>query len=372
MRNPGLDLLRLLAVLLVMGRHLASPDGCGQLTEGVFSPLIRGGWIGVDIFFVLSGFLISALLFREYKTTGSINVPRFLIRRGLKIYPAYWCLLLPTIAFCFLNSRYAGVELPTRKMIGELLFMQNYLGSLWVHTWSLAIEEHFYIGFVVLLSVVGYFYRGLEWVPRLCTFTFVLCLALRLLVWQSTNGFNFDAQWTPTHLRIDSLMAGVLLSYAVHFYKLDQIMSRIPTWLFSVVGASLLIPAFIFPHETTWWIPVFGFTLFYTGAMLLVYAAYRVGSLPRPLGILQSLGMRSYSIYLWHLPIASAITHHLLQLLHITNYWLYVTVYVALSLAFGCWAARLFEFPVLALRDRIFPAAQSLPATPIPAPQAVS
>ena len=212
MRNPGLDLLRLLAVLLVMGRHLASPAGSGQLTEGVFSPLIRGGWIGVDIFFVLSGILISALLFREYKATGSINVPRFLIRRALKIYPAYWCLLLPTIVFSFLVSRNAGVELPARKIIGELLFMQNYVGRLWGHTWSLAIEEHFYIGFAVLLSVAGYFSRGLQWIPRLCTFTFVLCLGLRILVWQSTNEFRFDAQVTPTHLRIDSLMAGVLLS----------------------------------------------------------------------------------------------------------------------------------------------------------------
>jgi peptidoglycan/LPS O-acetylase OafA/YrhL len=75
-RNQSLDVLRALAVLLVMGRHFPYYALWGRV-----------GWIGVDLFFVLSGFLISGLLFQEYKRTGMIDFWRFMFRRGLKIWP---------------------------------------------------------------------------------------------------------------------------------------------------------------------------------------------------------------------------------------------------------------------------------------------
>jgi len=77
-RNQSLDMLRGVAVLLVLGRHM---DGAGIWSSA--------GWCGVDLFFVLSGFLISGLLFTEFKKTGTIDVKRFWIRRGFKIYPAF-------------------------------------------------------------------------------------------------------------------------------------------------------------------------------------------------------------------------------------------------------------------------------------------
>ena len=77
-RNESLDVLRCVAVLLVVGYHMPYYRLWGRI-----------GWIGVDLFFVLSGFLISGLLFREFRDTGSIDVKRFLIRRGLKIYPSF-------------------------------------------------------------------------------------------------------------------------------------------------------------------------------------------------------------------------------------------------------------------------------------------
>src|SRR5215831_18752084 len=87
-RNAQLDALRAIAVLLVLGRHLP------------FFPLwIRVGWTGVDLFFVLSGFLISGLLFREYKATGGIRIGRFLVRRGFKIYPAYYLFLTGSVIY---------------------------------------------------------------------------------------------------------------------------------------------------------------------------------------------------------------------------------------------------------------------------------
>ena len=103
--------------------------------------LQHGGWVGVDIFFVLSGFLVSGLLFREYQVHQSLRIGRFLVRRGLKIYPAFYLLILLTI---WLDLAPYDV----RKVLGEVFFLQSYynlFGSIWTHTWTLAIEEHFYI-----------------------------------------------------------------------------------------------------------------------------------------------------------------------------------------------------------------------------------
>src|SRR5215469_6695095 len=85
-RIPQLDILRAIAVLLVIGNHVT------------WSPvLVRFGWTGVDLFFCLSGFLVSGLLFRDYRRYGTLHWKRFLIRRGFKIYPGYYALLLTTV-----------------------------------------------------------------------------------------------------------------------------------------------------------------------------------------------------------------------------------------------------------------------------------
>jgi len=111
MRNLGLDLLRLLAVSLVMFRHL--PGDVGRTAE--LAILFRGGWIGVDLFFVLSGFLISGLLFREHQKTGRLDVVHFLIRRGFKIYPVFWAMLAVTIMVLAILKQ----PIPGRALAGE-------------------------------------------------------------------------------------------------------------------------------------------------------------------------------------------------------------------------------------------------------------
>lgn len=109
-----------------------------------------GGWIGVDLFFVLSGFLISGLLFREHRKTGGVRIGRFLARRGFKIYPAFYVMILFTLAVGSLFDQ----RLPLRDVLAELSFTQNYFGGLWDHTWSLAVEEHFYIGIAALFALL--------------------------------------------------------------------------------------------------------------------------------------------------------------------------------------------------------------------------
>src|SRR5258708_39463837 len=140
----SLAVLRAVAVLLVIGHHVQF----GSDAPAVLRAWHLGGWIGVDLFFVLSGFLVSGLLFREQMRYGTVRVGRFLVRRGLKIYPAFYCFLLATLVVITVSKKCP----PADQITGEVLFLQNYLGGVWNHTWSLAVEEHFYIGIALLVA----------------------------------------------------------------------------------------------------------------------------------------------------------------------------------------------------------------------------
>ena len=110
-RNQSLDTLRFLAILLVLGFHVP-----------YYHAWATAGWIGVDLFFVLSGFLISGLLFREFQTTGAINFWRFILRRGLKIWPPFYALLAFTAFLLLLTHQ----RFPRGGVIANALFAQNY------------------------------------------------------------------------------------------------------------------------------------------------------------------------------------------------------------------------------------------------------
>lgn len=142
MRNKRLDILRGIAVLWVVLYH-------GELRNTIFN----GGWAGVDLFFVLSGFLISGLLFAEYKKNGSIDFKRFFIRRALKIYPAFYFFLFVT----FIAEAGLHHLRPMGAFLSEILYVQNYAPYIWPHTWSLAVEEHFYIALPLFLCCLLYF-----------------------------------------------------------------------------------------------------------------------------------------------------------------------------------------------------------------------
>ena len=106
-RVLSLDILRFIACLLVIFRHMNTPDQDRQMQH----LLHRGGWIGVDLFFVLSGFLVSGLLFREVKLRGKIDVTRFLLRRGLKIYPAFYFFIATQILWSLFHGETLQFEI---------------------------------------------------------------------------------------------------------------------------------------------------------------------------------------------------------------------------------------------------------------------
>src|SRR5688572_30062087 len=118
MRLLSIDILRGLAIILVLFRHFGIVEVLGKI-----------GWSGVDLFFVISGFLVSGLLFREFQSTGEIKPMRFLIRRGFKIYPPFYFFLAFTVAKAFLVFL-SGIEgnkgFNLKALLAEIFFVQNY------------------------------------------------------------------------------------------------------------------------------------------------------------------------------------------------------------------------------------------------------
>src|SRR5688572_6906225 len=112
MRLNGLDFLRGLAVILVIFRH-------GEIDNLIYFV----GWLGVDLFFVLSGFLISGLLFKEYLNTGGIKTKRFLIRRGFKIYPPFYFFILFSVVLKYFQTR--GFY-ESNILLSEIFYLQSY------------------------------------------------------------------------------------------------------------------------------------------------------------------------------------------------------------------------------------------------------
>ena len=142
-RNVNLDLMRVVAVLMVIFGHL--PDAPRDLPKAIVwvADFFRHyGGLGVDLFFVLSGFLVSGLLFpRVNFTRGRADVKRFLIRRGFRYLSGVLCVRRRHGAAATQGRRHAD---RARHRSPELLFIQNYGPHVWSHTWSLAVEEHFY------------------------------------------------------------------------------------------------------------------------------------------------------------------------------------------------------------------------------------
>ncbi len=319
------------------------------------------GWAGVDLFFVLSGFLVSGLLFREYQRAGRIRLGYFLIRRGLKIYPGFYVALVLTIPLAL----FVGIELTGWRVFVTAAFVQNYwfldLPELWQHTWSLAVEEHFYF-------MIGAFLLWLTRSPRVDPFgplrvTFVLVplllLGLRVLVVRHTD--DFFSVFYPTHLRFDSLLFGVALAYAYHLHP-ERLAAFSRRWFWWLLGGGLLLvaPSLVLPVGESAFMQTGGLTALYLGfGALLLVALYWPWKVARPVDLglsgLAAIGVYSYSIYLWHIPLRWYSESLLRMVLDHPPYLLRFGVYMVGTLGVGIFMAKLVEFPILRIRDRYFP-----------------
>lgn len=364
MRIKRLDVLRCVAVFLVLLSHSELP-----------LRITGFGYVGVDLFFVLSGFLISGLLFTEYKKHCSIDFWRFLVRRSLKIYPSYYLLVLASFLY---QARYHQLA-SARRYLGEIFYLQNYILPLWGHEWSLAVEEHFYILLpIVLLLLMRWSSRRsnpFQAIPWIFAFVAIACLIFRI---ESVSRFStaelqvwntFGLIFKPTQNRIDALFFGVLLGYFQHFRyeSLHGLFQRKRDVVsLALLGLLLISPALYVPQRSKLMVTA-GVTGVYLGfGVILMLCVHVRGFLPRAIAelcakfgnVCAAIGIYSYSIYLWHWPIRMWTFAFIQRILHIPlGTWSGFAIYIFATVSFGISMSRLVEYPVLRMRDRLFPSA---------------
>lgn len=360
-RHTSIDLLRAVAIFLVLGRHMEIYPGGHDLGSRILHWVSfhwnRAGWVGVDLFFVLSGFLVSGLLFRDLEVNGAVSPWNFLARRGLKIYPAFWGLLL----FTAVRQLYHG-EAPDIRFLSELLFVQCYVRAFWSHTWSLAVEEHFYLLllllFVLLTRERATRVRGIRLIPAVFGITACLCLAGRIRLWILGFPFDYYTYVFPTHLRIDSLFFGVLLAYYYNHHRSEfiRVCSRYRLACLGA-GTAILSLSMFFGLAYTPWVYTVGFSLFYlaSGLILMAMLVIDVSRLSWARG-LAYIGSHSYSIYLWHMVVKEWLTPWVfVDLLGLSSPFWEAAFFILASLILGILFSVVLEYPVLRARDRWFP-----------------
>lgn len=338
----------------------------GYIGAGLPQPLAlamhawnRAGWAGVDLFFVLSGFLVSGLLFREFKERGHVRGGRFLLRRGLKIYPAFYVYLAVVIATLVVN----GIAIEPRTVLSEALFVQNFGPRFLVHTWSLAVEEHFYLLVTFAVVAAGARVASRRLVSAVCAAIAVGALAARSLV---TLAFGVTSHLhDATPFRIDALTAGLFLAY---LYQFEPTAFRRLADRRVALAATAIV--FILPavalHFDNPWLGTIGLTTTYAAfaAMLLLVVDREpaAGAGAIVVTALAVAGRYSYSMYLWHLPVRIAMlwVARRVPAFPATG-GLGFVLFVALSIVVGMLTAKAVELPVLRLRDRYFPSRTGLP-----------
>jgi peptidoglycan/LPS O-acetylase OafA/YrhL len=372
---------------MVLGQHSPVTFQIHPIIDTVPNYLLKNGYLGVDLFFVLSGFLIGGLLFAEFDKIGSINIVRFLTRRALKIWPAYYISLTACCVWFGKFGHYPDGTKPSleevfAKMWPAYLHFQNYIPAtkLFLWYWSLGVEEHFYflLPGVLLLSLSRLLPTDSRKIAKRIIFLGLLvtliCLGLRELTILLDPELELYVHYYPTHLRIDSLMAGVVLAAWVRFCPAQVLSLRKIRYLIAALGLGIFALPGVLPEGNLH--SVYPFDCFITtlGAICLLLAGHLLDSSAKmniadakfllnclPFKLLAAIGFYSYSIYLWHGFFGESIAWKISNALHLASSdtgvlsLIHALVYLISMLAVGIGGYYLVEWPFLKFRELICP-----------------
>lgn len=291
-RIPSLDGLRAASIAFVVIGHGLNEFQVAHHVPGL-GILVSYGQLGVHVFFCISGFLITSLLMTEHRASGRIDLGAFYIRRAFRILPAYWAFLFAVMA----SGRFPCTTLDLRR---AMLFVTDYLPVSWCfgHTWSLSVEEQFYLVWPVTLLLAG----------ERAALPIAAVLAVAAPIFRLTAATNAIS---GLHYQIDSLMVGVLLALLrdrhgrgwLRIYGgslvagasalFVVIVSPVMTGMFAHRG----LPLKLAPGESVWEALAIG--------SIVLWAVHHA---PTPVGRalnwrpVRHLGLMSYSLYLWQQP----------------------------------------------------------------------
>jgi peptidoglycan/LPS O-acetylase OafA/YrhL len=322
-------------------------------------PWLPGGFLGVDIFFVLSGYLITSLLLAQYRRTGRIQLGRFWLGRARRLLPAALLVIVVCLIFesLFLRGNLGGFRsdaLASAFYVNnwhQILAGQSYFAafgrpSLVEHYWSLSVEEQFYLIWpLVLAAGLALSRRG--WIVRGAIVAALVSVGLMALLYH--GGVDTSRVYYGTDTRAAPLMIGVILAFGWPLGRMSGPVGPGARLVLDGVGLGALVGLVLIAHS---WHDIDPFL--YRGGFLIaaLLAAVFIASASHPacsLGLalstqpLRWIGQRSYGIYLWHWPVM-ALTRPGIDLTW--SSWLLVPMQIAITLVLAAISFRYVEMPV--------------------------
>lgn len=346
--RPALDGLRGLAVLAVVAYHLSVSPGAGPLA--LFLP---GGFLGVDLFFVLSGFLITSLLLIDHVHRGSTISSRFWIRRARRLLPALLVTLGLTAAYAVAVASPWELDNIRRTGLASLLYVTNWYlifgdtgpASVLSHTWSLSIEEQWYLLWPFLLGALLYAFRGRAHAVLTAVGALALTSFVAMAVLFDHDGWARAYNGSDTRaseLLVGAALALVLLGRRPPAHRAGRVTLEVAGWCGLVVIGWLSFVASPFAG----WMYHGGYALTAVGGAALIAAAVQPTSpLLRPAlswRPLAAVGLISYGLYLYQVPVILWLRPEIVGV----RGWPLVALRLAVMFALSIASYHLIEMPV--------------------------
>ncbi len=359
-----LDVLRFVAAFMIVILHayVSWVDWFGQLDflirndEPKFTVIgefidifLRNLGIGVDIFFLISGFLITYILIEEKKRHGKINIKNFMIRRTIRIWPLYFFLIAITPFLVI------WIDTPSPDYLPNIFFLNNFhtiKTHVWAypfgHFWSICIEEHFYLIWPFIIAFVP----NKRLMPVFISFI-VFSILFRLY-----SAINFDSTWYILYLntlsRMDVLVIGAVGAY---YYSKKAFTFSLNRWVRYGLLIMFILSLSLEPVEL--WSNYFeaSFKKFFTIAIFSIlmldfnFADNFKHILP-PKSIIHYFGKVSYGIYMYSNILILIIIKKFMWAFESNNFWIFLLLNIGLSIIIPILSYELFEKHILKLNKR--------------------
>lgn len=372
-RLYGLDTLRAIAIIIVLIYHYRVVVS----TENIFGFMSQLGWTGVDLFFVLSGYLIGNQILSAFAKGENFSLKLFYIRRLLRTLPNYYFVLALYFIFPVALSGTATAPLWSFFTFTQNLDMRA--GETFTHSWSLCIEEQFYLIFPVIALLIAYAKRSIAigWIALVSAM--VLAILLRGFNWLSQGEAAISMQSFMEHIyyssftRFDELLPGVAIALLKNFHPATYAaILRRGNLLLIVglvsVGAMFYIfknYAYIEGYGRTFQVTTFGYSFLAISFAILVLAALSPNSVLHRIRIpgAANIALWSYAIYLIHKPLFQLLKAPLTEYGIDINGGMGVAIIMTTSIFCG-WALYFFvETPFMKLRGQFYPSNTKTSAT---------
>ena len=302
--RPEIDGLRAIAVLAVILYHAEFVVANSQV--------LTGGFLGVDVFFVISGFLITLLLLDELKATGKVSLLRFYERRARRLLPVLLTVMIASLPFAWrvlLPEQiidYAYSLVATSSFSANIYWhysLQEYgaessLLKPFLHTWSLAVEEQYYVIYPLILWLAYKYFKS-----KIMLITFAgMVLSLLFAEYITTKDSSFSFYMLPS--RIWELLAGGILAYYKCFRNKIEA-SRLVRELLPFIGFALIVGSFTLVSFEEFKHPGVVTITPVVGTIMMIWFSNKDNIIGKCLSshAFVSVGLISYSLYLWHYPI---------------------------------------------------------------------